>query len=811
MRRSARLIHAVVVVLAISGPMVAVAGPWSELQNAVEVLEIRPDDPRGLAVIRGVEASLEAEMAAGRMEVGTELLEVYEELILVLPAGDVRVDAVRRRLAMTLVTAGDAVAARDLDAAARRWATAWRLDDESGAIERLRPLVFPPSDPEPGDRWVAAADGAELVWLPARQSRVGCSVNDRLCRGDEVFFRYVAVPGVWMETTEVTNRRYDGCVDRGWCRSPEGPGPFLDPSRADDPVVGVPWDGAVAFALWAGRRLPSEAEWERAARDADDRRRFPWGTSRVRVQANVLADTRFAADPYPGTAPVASFEPSPTGLYDLAGNVWEWCADRYAERLLDLPDDGTPYRGGHLGRVLRGGSWRRTVELARVSSRTWQDEGYTADDVGFRCVMDAVGEVDPEGVGVVAQRVWPVMSGNVRPLVDADLDEPDRSYLERRALTWLLFEERYDQALPRAVALLEDGRATDVADDLLSRVEQSILELLDEDRIQDLETPVRAYRDATIGRQVVAVRSRRLLQRVTRTLRAEGQRLLDSGAAAAASTRFRLALELSPGDPLLARSLARTEPDSGHILRWSGDGREMVWIPGGDVRVGASVGDTDADADEHPARVVSLDGFWMDRTEVTNRAYRRCVEAGVCTPPADRTAFDDPNRADHPVVFVAWSQARTYSRWAGKRLPSESEWERAARAGSATPYPWGLLWEVGRCNGYGAEGADRWGGSSPVASFPPNQWNVFDLTGNAGEWVADLYHRDYRGAPRDGRPWNQLTGGPTDRERVVRGGGWDQLPPRLRVSHRLARRPDEADPTVGFRCAADGSSGTALE
>jgi formylglycine-generating enzyme required for sulfatase activity len=91
-----------------------------------------------------------------------------------------------------------------------------------------------------------------------------------------------------------------------------------------------------------------------------------------------------------------------------------------------------------------------------------------------------------------------------------------------------------------------------------------------------------------------------------------------------------------------------------------------------------------------------------------------------------------------------------------------------------------------------------------VGSFLPNRWNVFDLTGNAGEWVADLYHRDYRGAPRGAEPWNQLTGGPTDRERVVRGGGWDDLPARLRVSHREARRPDDVDRAVGFRCVADG-------
>lgn len=791
-----------------SAPVVASGGPWSELQDAVEMLELQPGDPRALEVVRAAEDSLEVEIAAGRLAAAAELLEVYEELVLTLPAGDVRVDGLRRRVARTLVAAGDALADSDLDAAARRWAMASHLDDDGGAGSRLRPLLLPPSSPQPGDRWIAAADGAELVWLPPRQSRVGCSTNDRLCRGDEVYFRYVAVPGVWVETTEVSNRRYRRCVEQGWCRPPDDREAFDDPRRADLPVVSVDWNRAAAFAAWAGRRLPSEAEWERAARDGDDRRRFPWGTSRIRFQASVWDEDLFV-DAQVGLVPVASFDPSPVGLYDLAGNVWEWCADRYADRLLDLPDDGRPYQGGDLGRVLRGGSWRRTVELARVSSRTWQDEWYAADDVGLRCVMEPVEAVDPAHLGTIARRVWPVSADTARPLAGADLDEQDRAYLERRALTWLTLEERWDQALPRAVGLLDDGRATAVADDLFTRVEQLVLELVEEGRVGELGPLLLAYRSATAGHPALADRSRRLVQRVMRVLRAEGQRLLDAGDLESAATRFHMALMLSPGDPLLVRSLARTQPETGTVITWQGDGRDMVWIPGGDVRIGASVGDTAASADEHPARVATIEGFWIDRTEVTNRDYRRCVEAGACTPPSDGIAFDDPNQAEHPVMFVTWTQARTYARWAGKRLPSESEWEHAVRAGAATPYPWGLLWESGRCNAFGAEGRDRWGGSAPVGSFPPNRWNVFDLTGNAGEWVADLYHRDYRGAPRDAEPWNQLTGGPTDRERVVRGGGWDDLPARLRVSHREARRPDDLERTVGFRCAADGGLVTA--
>ena len=427
------------------------------------------------------------------------------------------------------------------------------------------------------------------------------------------------------------------------------------------------------------------------------------------------------------------------GVYDLAGNVWEWCADRYATRLRDLPDDGSPYRDGNLGRVLRGGSWRRTLELARVSSRTWQDDDYVADDVGMRCVVDAATSSPSAVVGELANRVWPVRSDPSRPLAGADLDTQDRMYLERRAMTWLVLEARYDLAFPRATALLADGIAVDVARDVFERAERRMLELAAEGRTDELLPVLLVYRDVAGAGREMDERRRRFLQRVIRILRAAGQQLLDSGDLDGAGRHFRLALRLAPDDALLERSYRRTRPRPGSVIVWPEDDREMVWIPAGEQRVGASVGDPDAEANEHPARLVRLEGFWLDRREVTNDDYRRCVASGACTPPSNRVAFDDPNQGDHPVLSVDWYQARSYARWAGKRLPSETEWERAARAGAATPYPWGLVWVDGRCNAIGAVGTDRWGASAPVASFPANAWNVYDMLGNAAEWVADLY------------------------------------------------------------------------
>jgi len=196
-------------------------------------------------------------------------------------------------------------------------------------------------------------------------------------------------------------------------------------------------------------------------------------------------------------------------------------------------------------------------------------------------------------------------------------------------------------------------------------------------------------------------------------------------------------------------------------------------------------------------------GFWLDRTEVTNAEYRRCVDAGACTPPSRVETYDDPNRSSHPVIWVTWFQARDYAEWAGKRLPTEVEWERAARAGVESRYPWGDRWDPVMGNAMGTEDRDYWATEAPVGSFPANAWGIHDLIGNVAEYVQDVYHVSYNGAPRDGRAWEQETGVAAERRRVVRNASYADPPSRLRVSHRGARRATEPHRTIGFRCASD--------
>ena len=779
------------------------AGPWSDLPEAVARLQLSGSDVEAAAVLRQAEASVLAEARAGRLAAVLDLAAAYRELVLPLADGELRAESLARRAAAVLVELGDRRRAASPAAAAAAHVAAARLADHPAALERLRRMVLPPPEAEPGAVWRSPVDGAELVFHPPRVSRIGCTENDRSCAGDEIYFRFAELGGLWAERTETPNRGYRRCVEARGCSPPADPERFELQGVDDEPVVGVTWRQAAEYAAWSGRRLPSEAEWERLARGDGDRNRYPWGNTKRNDLAQVWVDEARVGE-IRRVVPVASFPATGLGLFDLAGNVWEWCQDRYQPGLKQIPMDGGPVLEAGWGRVQRGGSWRRTIELARVSSRTWQDEGYSADDVGFRTVVGRVEEIPPATLLRVAEAAFPSGLDRGRGLAEARLLEEDRRYLVRRTLTWLMLEGRMDEALEQAAGLVGQGLADRLALDVIGRFEQTMLDDAAAGDGRAVGAALEVYLDRVAGHPALGARTSAVARSLLRQLRARGQEAASAGDRARAVALFAAALRLAPGDPLLRRSLDTVSPRPGSLWVSAVDGREMVWIPAGEFRFGASDADPQAGPDEHPATTVRVEAFWLDRSEVTNDDYRRCVDLGVCSPPRDRLMYDDPNLGAYPVLWVDWFQARDYAAWAGKRLPTEAEWERAARAGGLARFPWGVAWDSRYANSLGTDGVDRWGGTAPVASFAANAWEVYDLIGNAAEWVADLYHRDLAGVPRDGRAWNQLTGGPSDPRRVVRGGSYDDPPARLRVSARDRRAPDAFHRTIGFRCAADG-------
>lgn len=217
------------------------------------------------------------------------------------------------------------------------------------------------------------------------------------------------------------------------------------------------------------------------------------------------------------------------------------------------------------------------------------------------------------------------------------------------------------------------------------------------------------------------------------------------------------------------------------------DGATYVYIPAGEFRRGSAEAQ-----DEMPVQEISLDAFWIMRTEVTNAQYARCVDAGACTPPSN-DRWLDPTYADHPVTHVDWERANTYATWVGGRLPTETEWEKAARGTDERMYPWGDEAPTDHQLNYNYQEGD----TVPVGSYDAgaSPYGLLDMAGNVEEWVADWYADDaYVRAPA------QNPQGPAEGIfRVVRGGSFNSSRLDVRTTARGRALPNSAFPSVGFR------------
>ena len=218
--------------------------------------------------------------------------------------------------------------------------------------------------------------------------------------------------------------------------------------------------------------------------------------------------------------------------------------------------------------------------------------------------------------------------------------------------------------------------------------------------------------------------------------------------------------------------------------------RDLVEIPPGEFVMGSDSGRPDA----APARLVYLDGFSIQRSEVTNAQYRRFVVATGAAPlPTWVAGFFGLQEGDLPAAGVAWDEASAYCAWAGMRLPTEAEWEKAARGTDARPYPWGWAWDSHRSNASGVA-PDPVGGRPEGAS----PYGVLDLSGNVAEWVADYYDPDYyREAPDRNPPGPVVVMG-----HVQRGGSWASPIDQVTTTFRDASHSGTPDLRAGFRCAA---------
>jgi len=241
------------------------------------------------------------------------------------------------------------------------------------------------------------------------------------------------------------------------------------------------------------------------------------------------------------------------------------------------------------------------------------------------------------------------------------------------------------------------------------------------------------------------------------------------------------------------------------VKTWEKDGAEMVLIPAGSFEMGDSKNETESWMESsRPVHTVELDAFYMDVHEVTVGQFKLFVEQSEYRYDNDRSWWDqvaEYSPADnYPMVFVNWIDATAYAKWAGKRLPTEAEWEYAARGGLVGKrYPGGDEISHDNANYYEADGQSKWEYCSPVGSFEANGYGLYDMAGNVFEWCQDWNDKDYY----NNSPAKNPLGPSTGSFRVVRGGSWGFGAGGQRVAYRQRDAPLVRSEGYGFRCVSD--------
>ncbi|MEW5940842.1 MAG: SUMF1/EgtB/PvdO family nonheme iron enzyme [Chloroflexota bacterium] len=235
----------------------------------------------------------------------------------------------------------------------------------------------------------------------------------------------------------------------------------------------------------------------------------------------------------------------------------------------------------------------------------------------------------------------------------------------------------------------------------------------------------------------------------------------------------------------------------GSIWTRPADGMTMMFVPEGSFEMGSDNGDSD----EKPVHTVYLDSYWMDMTEVTNAMYALCVSDGDCDPPQNTSSYThssyygNSQYDDYPVIYVDWNQADAYCQWAGAGLPTEAEWEKAARGTDGRTYPWGEGIDCNKANYNGSCVGD----TSAVGSYESGKspYGIYDLAGNVWEWVADWYDSSYYSSSPSSNPLGPSSG----QYRALRGGTWSINDDNVRSAGRNRVNPTNAYSVVGFRCS----------
>ncbi|MCI0527616.1 MAG: formylglycine-generating enzyme family protein [Nitrospira sp.] len=232
------------------------------------------------------------------------------------------------------------------------------------------------------------------------------------------------------------------------------------------------------------------------------------------------------------------------------------------------------------------------------------------------------------------------------------------------------------------------------------------------------------------------------------------------------------------------------------------DGTPMVFVPDGTFLMGSQP--VEGDSDEIPQRTIYLSSYSIDLYEVTHAKYTDFLKATRRPPPVIPVFADDLSlitKPELPVVGVSWEDAKAYCTWLGKRLPTESEWEKAARGERGFKWPWGNVFDETMANTAGQEDGYKY--TAPPGKFEQGRsaYGLYDAAGNVAEWVSDGYDPAYYQTG----PFRDPKGPDTGKHRVYRGGSWDDLSSGVRTAKRYAAAPHQTSAVIGFRCAMDAS------
>jgi formylglycine-generating enzyme required for sulfatase activity len=239
------------------------------------------------------------------------------------------------------------------------------------------------------------------------------------------------------------------------------------------------------------------------------------------------------------------------------------------------------------------------------------------------------------------------------------------------------------------------------------------------------------------------------------------------------------------------------------------DGMVLIFIPAGEFIMGSTDSDTNANYDEKPQHKIYLDAFWIDKTEVTNAMYKLCVDDAICQLPRDAKYYNDPAYTDHPIVNVDWHQVKIYCQWAGRRLPTEAEWEKAARGTDGRIYPWGNTLPTGNLLNLCDKNCpydwkddsidDGFSETASESTYPAgaSPYGVLDMAGNVWEWVSDQYDPLYY----NNSPYKNPLGPSNESNYALRGGSWGDGGDNVRCANRHGANPLDYVEYRGFRCA----------